>query len=283
MAALLERRPLFTVLGSAVVGGDAHRRRLLCARALAWVIAPPLVAIGLLTSAFGTTIPPYDCVGDCNADGRVQIDELIAGVRIALDDAPLDGCSRFVCGDLGGQGVVITCLVEGVYNALNGCPGTNPLMTNCAGAPRYRPCMGPCGPPPCEHVIEGFCESDRCVTECAPCYTPTPVPSGVPTPTTTPVATPVCVGCTPGELCSILDKGMAYEGRCADDHVIIDGQCYNACIPQLPDPCTGDACSSYGDCLTLWDGSVEHGQCIRCVCVYEQPPTPTATATLHIP
>lgn len=60
-----------------------------------------------------------DCA-DCNADGRVSINELITGINIALGDAQLSACTAI---DRGGDGAVtIDDLVAAIANALDGCP-----------------------------------------------------------------------------------------------------------------------------------------------------------------
>jgi hypothetical protein len=59
------------------------------------------------------------CVGDCNGDGEVTIDELVLGVNIALGDQPVSACPAFA--DNEGQ-VTMAQLILGVNNALNGCP-----------------------------------------------------------------------------------------------------------------------------------------------------------------
>lgn len=67
--------------------------------------------------------PPQGCacLGDCNGNGVVSVDELIKGVNIALGSAALDTCACFDAnGDLA---VAINELIGGVNNALNGCPG----------------------------------------------------------------------------------------------------------------------------------------------------------------
>lgn len=66
-----------------------------------------------------TPVPP--CIGDCNADGTVTVDELIKGVNIALGSLPLSDCKSF---DANGDGTVtIDELVKAVSAALNGCNG----------------------------------------------------------------------------------------------------------------------------------------------------------------
>jgi hypothetical protein len=61
------------------------------------------------------------CIGDCGDDGRVAIDEIILGVRIALGEAPPEACG------LGGPGFSIDGLVTAVLNALAGCTNVRDL------------------------------------------------------------------------------------------------------------------------------------------------------------
>ena len=59
------------------------------------------------------------CVGDCNRDGMVTINELVVGVNIALGTQPVSACTAV---DADGNGMVaINELVRAVGNALNGC------------------------------------------------------------------------------------------------------------------------------------------------------------------
>jgi DNA-binding beta-propeller fold protein YncE len=59
------------------------------------------------------------CLGDCNRDCVVTIDELIRGVGVGLNTAPLDQCVAFD-GDFDGT-VAISELVQGIGRSLNGC------------------------------------------------------------------------------------------------------------------------------------------------------------------
>jgi len=59
------------------------------------------------------------CVGDCNGDGAVTVDELINGVNIALGSASLAQCPSF---DANGDGAVtVDEVVRAVNSGLNGC------------------------------------------------------------------------------------------------------------------------------------------------------------------
>jgi len=70
----------------------------------------------------GALAPPAGpCVGDCNADGRVTVDELITAVGILLGTAPASDCSSVACH--GDAPVTVDCLVAAVNAALLGCGG----------------------------------------------------------------------------------------------------------------------------------------------------------------
>jgi hypothetical protein len=78
----------------------------------------------VLFAAFvvATPVAAQSCPGDCTGDGEVRIEEMIVGVRIALDDAAIDTCPAF---DANGDGSVgIDELIRGVTSILNGCPAT---------------------------------------------------------------------------------------------------------------------------------------------------------------
>jgi hypothetical protein len=62
---------------------------------------------------------PGPCVGDCNGNGVVAVNELIIGVNIALGSAPISLCPSF---DLNNDDMIeVNELVAGVNAALNGC------------------------------------------------------------------------------------------------------------------------------------------------------------------
>jgi hypothetical protein len=59
------------------------------------------------------------CVGDCDDNGTVEVEEVIKGVNIALGSALLGTCQA---SDADGSGTVtINELIIAVNNALNGC------------------------------------------------------------------------------------------------------------------------------------------------------------------
>jgi hypothetical protein len=60
------------------------------------------------------------CVGDCNRDASVTVDEIVTGVNIALGNSSIDTCPAF---DGDGSGTVtVDEIITAVNNALNGCP-----------------------------------------------------------------------------------------------------------------------------------------------------------------
>lgn len=60
------------------------------------------------------------CIGDCNGDRSVTIDELVTMVNIALGTTPLTVCSA---GDANSDSeITIDEIIGAVNNALNGCP-----------------------------------------------------------------------------------------------------------------------------------------------------------------
>jgi hypothetical protein len=66
-----------------------------------------------------STATPIGCLGDCDGNGEVQINELISGVAIALGNLSLSVCSA-ADGDASGA-VEIFELIKAVNNALAGC------------------------------------------------------------------------------------------------------------------------------------------------------------------
>ncbi|MFN8641565.1 MAG: hypothetical protein U0802_07880 [Candidatus Binatia bacterium] len=84
-----------------------------------WVVAGSLFAASMASA--GETV----CVGDCNGDGMVAINELITGVNIALGATPLSQCPSF---DVNGDDMVgINELITAVNNALGTCM-TQPVL-----------------------------------------------------------------------------------------------------------------------------------------------------------
>jgi RHS repeat-associated protein len=120
----------------------ALNRRSFCA--LSCLVAG-VVAFGLLlTPASSVAV----CVGDCDNNKKVIVDELVKGATIALGEAALDACPQFDRND--DRVVTVDELVVAVNNALHGCPveatptPTPPRATDTPGGP---PTPTPSNPP----------------------------------------------------------------------------------------------------------------------------------------
>lgn len=83
--------------------------------ALTSILAAAVVAAPLARVAPAQVAAQLTCVGDCDDDDRVAVDEVILLVRVALGDVPVDQCPR-----LDGP-PSIEDLVGSVSNAISGC------------------------------------------------------------------------------------------------------------------------------------------------------------------
>jgi hypothetical protein len=72
-------------------------------------------------SPTATSVPDEVCVGDCDRNGCITINELITGVSIALGRKPIEDCLPF--NPNWDERVAINELVQGVDNALHACQG----------------------------------------------------------------------------------------------------------------------------------------------------------------
>lgn len=101
------------------------------------------------------------CIGDCNGDGRVAVNELIGLVNIALGNVSVVTCPE---GDANSDELVsINELVASVGAALNGCPAT---------------------PAPTRIYTEVVDDTPTSTATLEPLHTPTPTPEPTATPTT---------------------------------------------------------------------------------------------------
>ena len=88
-----------------------------------------LVRLGVLALfVVATSAAAQDlCIGDCDSNGAVRIDELLVGVNIALGRAPLARCSGF---DTNANGVLqVNELLSGVRSSIDGCRLPDPTPT----------------------------------------------------------------------------------------------------------------------------------------------------------
>jgi hypothetical protein len=79
------------------------------------------------------------CIGDCNGDGEVTVDEILIMVNISLEILPISAC---LAGDRDGDGMItIDEILTAVYAALNFCAAD--LVATSA---RALACPGGCAP-----------------------------------------------------------------------------------------------------------------------------------------
>lgn len=101
-----------------------------------------LAVAGALHASRGAVRAACVCVGDCNGDGQVAVNDLVTGVNIALGRLPIDTCRAFDAD--GSDQVTIDELTIAVGNAIDGCP------TVCVTGGCARPGRGPRGLVPCD-------------------------------------------------------------------------------------------------------------------------------------
>jgi YVTN family beta-propeller protein len=78
------------------------------------------IPVGHSPMGVTTAMVPEPCVGDCDGNGAVSVDELVRNVAAALGIAPPAECPT---SDVNGDGqTTIDELVAAVNNALKGCP-----------------------------------------------------------------------------------------------------------------------------------------------------------------
>lgn len=92
-----------------------------------------LVAAAATASWFGPMLPPMagvwlharpaaaevSCIGDCNSDGEVTVDEILLGINIALGTEPIAQCPSV---DANGDGAVsVDEIIAAISTALSGC------------------------------------------------------------------------------------------------------------------------------------------------------------------
>ena len=139
----------------------------------ALVVAGACVALLGLT---GRVARAQSCVGDCDGNGVVAINELILGVNVALGTRDISVCEAMDCQ---GTGMVpINCLIRAVNNDVTGCPGVT-RTPDAEGTPT------PTGDPQSTPTPTGDTQATATATGGTPQGTPTPT-DGLPgTPTAT--------------------------------------------------------------------------------------------------
>jgi len=78
------------------------------------------------------TVTALPCVGDCDGNGQVTVDEILTMVNIALGSTPVTACDA---GDANHDGqITIDEILTAVNNALNGCGSASTPTPNTTGA-----------------------------------------------------------------------------------------------------------------------------------------------------
>lgn len=126
----------------------------------------------VVTSLSRVSVATAECVGDCDGNKAVTVDELVLGVNIALGNAELTRCPAFDRDN--SLSVGVDELVAAVNNALNGCSGGAPTPTPTAtvmGTPTATPPPG-CGNGTVEFNLGETCDDgntldgDSCPANC---------------------------------------------------------------------------------------------------------------------
>ncbi|MGH7789204.1 MAG: hypothetical protein ACRERC_20205 [Candidatus Binatia bacterium] len=138
------------------------------------LLVAPAVAAAPVDTALPTPTPTATamapCVGDCNGNGVVTINELIVGVNIALGNAPVTTCPAFDPNHDGKVG--INELIAAVNNSLYGCGVMPPTRL------------------PTATVTDTPTAVDTATPTAVDTATATPTPTAAATRTRTPTATP---------------------------------------------------------------------------------------------
>lgn len=134
-------------------------------------LSTPLPASATTPTAFPTFAPPL-CVGDCNGDGRVTVNEIIGMVNVGLAYLQPSACPN---GIASGVDVDISLIMRAVNNALIGCrvPQTPTPTLTATPSPTNTPTPSPflcanahTAPRIVNHV--GSCEAVGCFDVVAP-------------------------------------------------------------------------------------------------------------------
>ena len=156
------------------------------------------------------------CVGDCDDDNEVEINELVIGVNIGLGIEPLSRCSEFD-GD-GDETLSIDELVRAVAFSLDSCPSISTPTQTPTGTPTSTPTFTPTLTP-------------TFTITTSPTLTPTPTPTATITNTASPTvtSTPTLVPGGDSDRDGLTNAGELAIGtdpldRDTDDDDLFDGE-----------------------------------------------------------
>jgi len=89
-------------------------------RSFALLFALQLIAMATGTATHAASPTADVCVGDCDRDDTVTVDEVVKGINIALGNLPIEACPVFDRDS--DTRVSVDELIRAVNNALDGCP-----------------------------------------------------------------------------------------------------------------------------------------------------------------
>jgi len=180
------------------------------------VISLKAIVLGAVLVCSAAAPVRAQCVGDCNGDGTVAVNELIIGVNIILGSSPVSACPVFA----NGQGTVdVAQVIKGVNNVLDGCPAT-PIAT-------ITPTPTPT-PLPSNTATPLATPTPSLSTTATPTGTPTATPSGTPTATratATPSLTPTA--------------SLTRSATASSTATMVAGFCGNSVVEQPSEDCDG--------------------------------------------
>lgn len=215
----------------------------------------------LALSAIVPTIsaPPAEaCVGDCDGDLKVRIEELVTGVGIRIGDVDIEVCPAF---DADGSGTVqIEELVAAVGNRLGGCP----IPTATPTSTRTRTVTGTATATrtstrtPTRTYTTTATRTPTYTRTPTSTYTPTATPTRIHTPTHTPTWTPIPAECEEDADCRLFsfpcDGCFCIALRVDEPDPICDGSLVD-CLVDPCDPafnltafCNSNACEAAHQC-----------------------------------
>ncbi len=174
------------------------------------------------------------CPCDCDHNRLVTVDEVIAGVNIALDRSRIEACPA---ADFDGNGRVrVGELVSGVLGALHGC--------SCGETLEFAQCGGQC--PDGGACAYSFADGCQCISPNQPCGGTAPACNGE---------------CPTGTVCAMLAEPFVQDGVCS-------------CIPEGAEPCSGPIAMCGGWCPdgTACGGFNYRGFFELCTCLSEPCP-----------
>ena len=156
--------------------------------------------------------PAQTCVGDCNGDGRVLVNELVLGVNIVLEERPVSACTALA--DEAGI-VNIMQMMKGINNALGVCPARPTATPTATPVPRT--------PTPTPSLTATLPSATPTTTRTLPpTATSTAPATATPTTAASNTATPSVTATTAPALCGDGFVNLA-QGETCDDGNTADG------------------------------------------------------------